>query len=374
MRLAGQRLDRPAPRAALIETAGAVGGIQAQVASAGRLSLAVRVSGATDRAIEKALTDERSLAKIWTVRGTLHFVPSEEVSLHAAAFGPIRLHFNDQWLARSGLDATTKNAACDDVVEALGKGPLSRREIAETVGDRHGSDMQRWILHSWGGLLRRIFYDGRAVFGPVRGTEVTFVRAKDWLPEHAHTKRWERADAEAEMARRFLRAYGPVHARDFGFWAGLYAPDARAIAARVEEERVEVKIEGAKAPAYVHRDALDTARRGRRSLARTQGADPHVLLLPHFDTYLLGHRDKATFVEKRFYKRVFRTAGWVSPVVLVDGRVAGTWSGERKKDRFEVALAPFGRWPRTLRPLVGERAREMGERLGLEGRLARGRR
>jgi hypothetical protein len=386
LRLAGQKLDRPAPRGTLVATAGAVGGVQAQVASAGRLSLALRVSGATEKAVERAVLHDRTLAKIWTVRGTLHFVPSEDVALHCAAFGPHRLRYNDGWLARMGLSREQMAVATEDVVEALADGPLTRRGIADRVADRHGEEVRRWIQHSWGALLRRVVYDGRVVFGPTQGTEVTFVRAEQWLaagPGGARKKTphaWTREDAEAEVVRRYLVAYGPATVRDFAFWAGVYVPVARAMWGRVEEEMVEVRVEGAKAPAYLHRSvaAKLRARRGAEragasgAAARGLGAgdEPHVLLLPHFDTYLLGHRDKAAVVDARHYKRVFKTAGWIAPVLLVDGRVAGTWSGTRKKDRFVVALQPFGRLAKGIRPAAAERAREWGERLGLAGRLA----
>jgi hypothetical protein len=40
---------------------------------------------------------------------------------------------------------------------------------------------------------------------------------------------------------------------------------------------------------------------------------------------------------------VHRVAGWVSPVVIVDGRVAGTWELANGK-RGGLSVQPFGRW------------------------------
>jgi hypothetical protein len=72
----------------------------------------------------------------------------------------------------------------------------------------------------------------------------------------------------------------------------------------------------------------------------------HVRLLPNFDAYLLGHKGKDACVEPARYKKVFKTAGWIAPVVLVDGRVRGTWSLERGSKGLVVRVAAF-------RPLTG---------------------
>jgi hypothetical protein len=53
-----------------------------------------------------------------------------------------------------------------------------------------------------------------------------------------------------------------------------------------------------------------------------------VRLLPAFDTYLLGYRDRSHAVPEQHAKRVWPGGGWIHPVVLVDGVAAGTWNLE----------------------------------------------
>jgi hypothetical protein len=346
LRLAGQRLDRPAPHGSLVATCGAIGGAQAQVGSAARLALAARVSGLSAADYERALYEARTLVKTWTVRGTLHVIPSADLGLHVAAFGGIRIGQFERWLTRGGLDPRQSAAVTDDVVEALGAGPLTRREISARVAAAHGPVAKKWIEHSWGGVLRRGLYEGRVCFGPARGNEVRFVRTDQWLAGVAAAAAPAAAGlpagaAEAELARRYVRAYGPATPRDFGFWAGLYVPDALRIWERIERELVPVTVEGR--AAWIHEDILAKARR----LARAPGGEPGdftpVHLLAHFDPYLLGHRDKEAVVDRTRYKRVFRTAGWIAPVLLIGGRVAGTWEPARARGALVARLRPFGR-------------------------------
>jgi hypothetical protein len=62
---------------------------------------------------------------------------------------------------------------------------------------------------------------------------------------------------------------------------------------------------------------------------------------------------------------VSRPAGWISAVVLVDGRVAATWSHAIVKERLRIAVEPFRRLPPKLRPEIRLRADEIAATLGL---------
>ena len=65
------------------------------------------------------------------------------------------------------------------------------------------------------------------------------------------------------------------------------------------------------------------------------------------------------------YKRVYRKAGWLSPVVLVDGRVMGIWSHKRRGRYLHFTVEPFGKMTPAVRDdievEVKDLARFMGE-------------
>jgi hypothetical protein len=47
--------------------------------------------------------------------------------------------------------------------------------------------------------------------------------------------------------------------------------------------------------------------------------------------------------------RVYRPQAWLSPVLVVDGRMVGVWSYERKGAAVEVEISRFGRVSRAVR-------------------------
>jgi hypothetical protein len=77
-----------------------------------------------------------------------------------------------------------------------------------------------------------------------------------------------------------------------------------------------------------------------------------------------------------FRDRIYRTAGWLSPVLLVDGRMDGVWKFERKGNRLLVQIEPFGDQPGWVREAAEDEAQRlaafMDRRLELTWTLADG--
>jgi hypothetical protein len=95
------------------------------------------------------------------------------------------------------------------------------------------------------------------------------------------------------------------------------------------------------------------------------GDGTSVRLLPTFDPYLMGHASRDHLFEVVHRARVSRVAGWISAVVLVDGRVAATWTHTVLKQTLRITVDPLQRLPPQARPMIGVRAEELAATLGL---------
>ena len=100
-------------------------------------------------------------------------------------------------------------------------------------------------------------------------------------------------------------------------------------------------------------------------------AKPLTVLLPAFDEYLLGHKDRsAVLPAARAGEVVPGGNGVFLGSLLVDGEVRGTWRRQERKDRVEVTLTPFDPLPaRTMRSVEAAVA-SYGEFLGVPATLA----
>jgi hypothetical protein len=97
------------------------------------------------------------------------------------------------------------------------------------------------------------------------------------------------------------------------------------------------------------------------ALTSDTGDTTTVRLLPHFDPYLLAHREKDHLVSARHYKRVYRNQGWISPVVLTNGSLAGIWRHEVQSRKLRVTVEPFAKLPRAAREAVVREATDLAK-------------
>jgi hypothetical protein len=197
-------------------------------------------------------------------------------------------------------------------------------------------------------------------FAPSRGQRARFTRPDTWLG--AASQRVDPKGATAEVARRFLGAYGPATYDDLGrWWGGGGVTTAKQWIASLGEEVTRVSLAGAEAwMLTAHVRKLRDLQPGRS-----------VRLLPAFDQYVIGaSRHAEHLLPGDLRRRVYRPQGWVSPVLLVNGLMQGTWRHEVKGSRVEVVIEPFVKAPAWVRRTAGQEAERLAEFLDCSLHLA----
>jgi len=329
-----------------------VGGVQAQVMSSAQMALWARMHGVTRAEIHAALWKDRSLVKTSCMRSTLHLLPADDLPIYISALKRSRLHQMRRVMMKYGaVTPAAADAVMEAAVKALRAGPMTRRELTAhilSLGFARGK-AKKWFELGWWGVVRQAIVEGHICYGPDRGQEVTFIRVDQWLPKQ---KKVAEAEAKQILLRRYLRTYGPATPQDFARWTGMTMEEVRAVWTALSEELAEVFV-GDKEAAILREDL--------KKLRDQKPGKPLLRLLPNFDSYLLGHVAKDHLVADDFYSRVYRKAGWISPVVLLDGRVIGTWSHARgsKGLTFEVKL--FQKLNGAIRGQIEEEAASLGK-------------
>ena len=349
-------LDRVAPDEA-IAAVERICGLHAQVMSSAELSLHARVEGLDRDAVQRMLWEQRSLYKTWAMRGTLHLLPARELGLWRAALSTYRREENRSWLNGWKMTREEMERLLEAVNAALRDAQLTREALADAVTERTGDPkLRERVLGSWGPFLKPSAFRGELCFAPSDGQHVRFTHPDTWLPEAVEH---DPQEALREVVRRYLGAYGPATRDDLSrWWAFLTPAQAGRLLAEVAEE---VDIDGL--PAYLPAEHV----------AQAQASEPSRMLrlLPAFDPYVAGapRAGHGIFpVERR--SEIYRQAGWLTPVIVVDGVIAGVFRQERKGARLEVALQPFEPLPKWARAAAEAEAERIAGWLGLQLSLA----
>lgn len=352
-RMAQHHLVERAPAAALLAVAGGICGAQAQVLSSAELALWARAEGLPPDAVARALWEERTLVKTWAMRGTLHLLPAAEYPLWQAALSTYRHYLTGAWFRYFGVSADDVEQLLAAIGVALDGRQLTRDELAAEVVRITGSEkFGEKLRESWGALLKPAAYRGLLCFAPNAGQNVRFTRPDHWLPV------WHEVAPEqalSEVARRFLAAYGPATRDDFGRWWATPAANAEKLIKGLGDEVAAVEVEGA--PAWLLAAHVEELRR-----AEPPGV---VRLLPAFDPYVLGaSRHLSRLLPGPFESRVSRAQGWISPVLLVNGCIAGVWQHEQKGKRVRVSIEPFTPQPDWVTSAAEAEAERLSAFLG----------
>jgi uncharacterized protein YcaQ len=353
----------PPTLARLADITGAVCGIQAQVLSAAELCLATRSRTATREDVHEELWRRRSLVKTYGMRSTLHLFPAHELSLWMAAMRAPRMG-ETLWYEAHGLDRTQAEALIKAVGEALDGRRLSRAELASAVAARVGSWAGERLGAPWADLLDVAAYAGVLCYGPSRGPNVTFMRMDQWT---ARAEEIEPEDAVREVLRRYLTAYGPAAPKDFGQWFQMKPSRARELMLSLSDELEEVDVEGSRAWAMAD-DAEDDPEPAGMSLR----------LLPQYDCYIIGCRQRARFIDEGARRRLAgygrgRFEGPVAvPLLLIDGMVAGMWRRKHRGTRLDVRVEPFTELTKKDLRRLEEQAERIAGFYGMEVELTVG--
>ncbi len=356
-RLRRQCLDRRASRDEALGVIAKICGLHAQVMSSAELTLWARVEDLEPGMVGEALWEHRSLVKTWAMRGTLHLLPADELPTWVAAQGVLKpRHHAKSWQKYYGLTYEEAEAMLAAIPEALDGRMLTREELAQEVGRIMGSEeLGGKLRDGFGALLKPSALRGDLLFAPSVGRNVRFARPDQWLSG------WEPAETEVaarEVVRRYLAAYGPATREQFARWFGMTSPaQAGEVIESLGGEVAPVEVEGSYA--WMLAEHVPEAEK-----AEPSGV---VRLLPAFDLYVVAApRDREAVLREVLKRRVYRPQGWLSPVVVVDGRMEGLWSHERKGDRLVVEIEPFTEQPEWVRRAAEEAAERLTRFLGGE--------
>ena len=343
IRLATQFLTTPGPSSpsAVVR---ALGAVQSQDYPGAKWALSQR-GGFSDAEIERDLTAGR-IVRTHVLRPTWHFVAAEDIrsllaltaSRVAARMAPYNGHL--------GLTPQIFRRTNDALVKALDGGQSLTRSELRPVFERLriGEVSGQRLAH----IMMRAELDAIVCSGPVRGKQFTYALLDARAPRSITRTRDE---ALADLTRLYFSTRGPATASDFGWWSGLLA---------VEIKR-GIEIVGKE----LERVTIGTRAYWMRPGARDAKARASVHLLPNYDEYFIGHRDRSAIAQRVGSARlVTGGSALIGNVVIVDGQLVGGWKRSIKRSGTLVRIMLLTRLTAAEKKRISGAAATLGKYLG----------
>jgi hypothetical protein len=298
-----------------------LGAVQAQDFAAAKWALGLRIKNSTDEDIEKAF-NEGTILRTHVMRPTWHFVVPEDIrwmlELTAPRVKTLLAHYNRKLELDDALFARSNVA----IARALqGHIYLTRQELKIVLANTGiETDVQR-LAH----IIMWAELEGLICSGPRRGKQFTYAL----LEERAEkAKKLGREQALAKLALNYFTGHGPAQLKDFSWWSGLTVKDARNAIDLIESKLEQATLDGKTYWLFAHTKT-------------TSSRLPSAFLLSIYDEYTIAYKDRGDISEARDIERMISRGNALTAVIILNGKVAGTWNRTLKKSTVEIRLNPF---------------------------------
>ncbi|HJP81068.1 MAG TPA: winged helix DNA-binding domain-containing protein [Candidatus Saccharimonadales bacterium] len=298
-----------------------MGAMQAQDYPGALWSVALRTPTLTRKDVEAAI-ENRSIVRSWPMRGTLHFVAAADIRWITQLLAPRVLQSAAGRERQLDLNEEAFKKARDVIVKALADVPqLERSELLLALEHAGIATENQRGYH----ILWRFAQEGLICFGSHVGKQPSFALLDTWIPSHDPLP--DRATALRELAIRYFVSHGPATLKDFAGWGSMTLTNAKQAIEYAGTEIAQSLIDG---ELYWHAPSL------------REPASHSTLLLPGFDEFLLGYKDRSAMLEPDGLQRIVPGGnGMFRPTIVVDGHVDGTWKKTPKAKEIILTLEPF---------------------------------
>lgn len=300
-----------------------LGGVQAQDFAGAKWSIGIRLSDADEDAVQRAIA-EGEIIRTWVYRGTLHFISAAAAPWLLRLIAPSVIAANQRRYRQLGLNEATlkkSNRLIREILESENL-PVARSEICRLL-EKKGISTESQRAHY---LLQSAGLQGLLCLGPNRGRESTY---QPTSIDPGSAQIMKPSQAMTRLGELYFAGHGPAAIQDFSWWSGLPLTLIRKTLAGFSSLQPVIGA-GEQMWAGEGRTAADPA-----------SLEQSAFLLPPFDEYLLGYKNRSAVLDPKFVKKVNAGGGMMKPTVIVNGKVAGVWKQTRRKDRIVISVDPF---------------------------------
>lgn len=327
-----------------------LGAVQAQDYPAAKWAVGLRLKDATDAKVEDAVNAGKIL-RTHIMRPTWHFVKPEDLvwiqKLTSPNVKKLMGHYNRKLELTEKVFAKSTKA----ISKALRNNQYcTRQELKKLLADIGiMTDVQR-LAH----LIMWAELDGLICSGPRKGKQFTYALVEDRVKKN---KILDREESLATLATLYFQSHGPAQRRDFAWWSGLSMKDATEAVSLIKTKLTP--------------EEIDNKTYYSMQSTQIQTEKSKAFLLSIYDEYTIAYKDRHDLSEKNDIERMITMGNALTAVLILNGKVAGTWKRKLKQNTVAVTISPFRTLNNKENEAIEKEVAAFGKFLGLTATIAR---
>jgi hypothetical protein len=297
--------------------------------------------------LKRELYEKRTLVKMWGVRATLHVIPTAQVAEYYQTTKGVkgRLIISELEPIQEQILKVLNEAGALTAEELTNYIPELKTKVQTSYGDM---SLGQWNLRQMSQSTILVPVEPKGSWNSNLHRYVSFQK---WLPS-VNLQALSEHDAKERVICNYLSGFGPATIDDIAWWIGITKREIKQILE--ESNKIDrIEIHGLEGSFIILKSDLE-------HLQTFTAEEDTVHLLPRFDPYIMGYKNRQRLILKEHEKKIYSpTRGEVSPSILLNGQIVGTWNYKVEKGKSGITLSFFEKIDNAFLDLIEKEAERL---------------
>ena len=327
------------------DIAGYFGAMQSQHFEMSQQAIGLRLSG-NNQQVANSINNHEIL-RTHILRPTWHLVSSKDIRWMLELSAPYvkrkvfsmsrKYGLNDKVLSKcyKGIEKALQNS------NYLTRSAIMEELVAKGIITNESSSTL---------VMMNAELDGIVCNGPMLGKQLSYALLDEKVPP---AKSVTKDEALAKLARRYFISHGPATIKDFIWWSGLTAADAKIALEITKNEYDTLELNGTTF-FFKYTNSID------------ENISKLPVFLPAFDEFIVSYTDRSATLTSEIAKQAITKNAIFKPTIIADGKVIAIWKANKNKTHIKIEIEYFGKQKQSLLEQIQKSAEKYAEYMGIE--------
>ncbi|MFX1479211.1 MAG: winged helix DNA-binding domain-containing protein [Promethearchaeota archaeon] len=311
------------------------------------LTLFTRMKDFKKEDLDNELYKKKSLGRIRGMRKTLFILTKEMIPIVHSMIKHQTVKRDNKYLELRDISRDQYNELAQKIINLLAKKEMSTSEIKASI------DTEKDLNAVISIMLDEMFIIRGKPISSWRDRRVFYAPFSQYFPD-IELDKIDESKATRMLIDKYIKSYGPVTEMDIAWWLGLTIGKIRTSLKPLTDKITIINIGDLGHEYLMYKSDM-------KLLQEIEISPRYIVnLLPKFDPYLMGYKDRERYINYDYYNYIFDRSGNATSTILFDGYVIGVWDVmEKPKPSIKIHL--FVEMGSNVLSMIESECKKMGK-------------